>query len=135
MLSLEELFCSVNDCCNLFEPLWHQHLLSDGHKHRHRNAQLCLNEVMTIAIAFHQSHDRNFKAFYREKVCVDWLAAFPKLVSYNRFMEWMPSTLMPLSVYLHTCFSALSSIWSVTTKRSCSISHPPQQTQMTVNRY
>jgi len=104
MLSLEELFCSVDDFCTLFEPLWHKQLVSDGHKHRQRNAQLCLSEVMTIEIAFHESQYRNFKALYLEKVCVEWLTAFPKLVSYNRFVEWMPSTLIPLSIYLHSCF-------------------------------
>lgn len=104
MLSLEELFCSVDDFCKIFEPLWHKHLLSDGHKHRQRSARLSLSEVMTIQIAFHQSHYRNFKAFYLEKVCVDWLTAFPELVSYNRFVEWIPSALIPLSVYLHSCF-------------------------------
>jgi hypothetical protein len=30
-------------------------LLSNGHKHRQRDAQLSLSEVMTIEIAFHQS--------------------------------------------------------------------------------
>ena len=104
MLSLEELFCSVDDFCKIFEPLWHKQLLSDGHKHRQRSAQLSLSEVMTIQIAFHQSHYRNFKAFYLEKVCVEWLSAFPELVSYSRFVDWIPSTLVPLSVYLHSCF-------------------------------
>jgi Transposase DDE domain len=59
---------------------------------------------MTIQIAFHQTHYRNFKAFYLEKVCVEWLSAFPGLVSYNCFVEWIPSALIPLSVYLHRCF-------------------------------
>jgi hypothetical protein len=104
MLSLEELFCSVDDFCQIFEPLWHQQLLSDGYKHRQRAAKLFLSEVMTIQIAFHQSHYRNFKAFYLEKVCVEWRAAFPALVSYNRFVELIPSTLIPLSIYLHRCF-------------------------------
>lgn len=110
MLSLEELFCSVDDFCKIFEPLWHKQLLRDGHKHRQRNAQLSLSEVMTIQIAFHQSHYRTFKAFYLEKVCLEWLRAFPKLVSYNRFVEWIPSTLIPLSVYLHSCFGSCTGL-------------------------
>ncbi|HEY9881682.1 MAG TPA: transposase, partial [Leptolyngbyaceae cyanobacterium] len=32
------------------------------------------------------------------------VAPFPALVSYQRFVEWMPSTLIPLSIYLHSCF-------------------------------
>lgn len=104
MLSLEELFCAVDDFCQIFEPLWHQQLLGDGRKHRQRQRQLCLSEIMTITIAFHQSDYRNFKAYYLEKVSLQWHQAFPKLVSYQRFVEGMPSTLMPLSIYLHSCF-------------------------------
>ena len=110
MFSLEELFCAVDDFCQIFEPLWHQQLLGDGLKHRQRQRQLCLSEIMTINIAFHQSHYRNFKAFYLEKVSLEWSAAFPKLVSYQRFVEWIPSTLMPLSIYLHSCFGQCTGV-------------------------
>jgi Transposase DDE domain len=110
MFSLEELFCSVDDFCKIFEPLWHQQRLADGHKHRQRSAHLTLSEMMTIQIAFHQSHYRHFKAFYTQKVCTDWRNAFPHLVSYHRFVEWIPSILIPLSVYLHQCFGSCTGI-------------------------
>ncbi len=92
MLSLEKLFCCVDDFCLLFEPVWHKQLMEDGLKGRHRHRQVCLSEIMTIEIAFHQSHYRNFKAFYQETVRGQWSSAFPKLVSYQCFVEWMPST-------------------------------------------
>lgn len=60
--------------------------------------------MMTILIAFHQSAYRNFKWFYTQLVCRYWHKAFPGLVSYNRFVEWIPSTLIPLSAYLRQCF-------------------------------
>lgn len=110
MISLEELFCHVDDFCQKFEPLWQERLLEDGCKHRHRQRQLCLSEIMTIAIAFHQSHYRNFKAYYLEKVSIEWHQAFPKLVSYHRFIEWMPSILLPLSIYLHSCFGQCTGV-------------------------
>jgi hypothetical protein len=100
----------VDDFRKIFEPLWHKQLLSDGHTHRQRKAQLTLSERMTIEIAFHQSHYRNFKAFYLEKVCTDWLTALPSLVSYHRFVEWMPSSLIPLSVYLHCGFGQCTEV-------------------------
>ncbi len=34
MLSLEELFCSVDDFYNMFEPLWHKQQFSNGHPPR-----------------------------------------------------------------------------------------------------
>jgi len=58
---------------------------------------------MTILILFHQSHYRNFKAFYTDQVLVHLRAEFPGLVSYTRFVEFIPSTLIPLCVYLHHC--------------------------------
>lgn len=65
---------------------------------------------MTILIAFHQSAYRNFKAFYLEKVCTHWNSAFPKLVSYQRFVEWMPNVLFPLYAYLRHCFGPCTGI-------------------------
>ncbi|OUC12699.1 MAG: hypothetical protein B0A82_21160 [Alkalinema sp. CACIAM 70d] len=95
MLSLEDLFCHVDDFCQSFEPQWHQQLLSHGLGCRQRERSLVLSEIMTILIAFHQSSYRHFKAYYTEKVQADWGKAFPGLVSYGRFVEWMPSALLP----------------------------------------
>lgn len=66
--------------------------------------------MMTIEIAFHQSAYRTFKAFYKEHVCEHWADAFPHLLSYSRVVDWMPSLLMPLSVYLHQCFGSCTGI-------------------------
>jgi transposase len=57
---------------------------------------------MTILIHFHQSHYRNFKAYYIEYVLERLRPEFPGLVSYNRFVEFIPSVLVPLCVYLRT---------------------------------
>jgi transposase len=104
MFSPEDLFCSVDDFCQQFEPRWHQQLLGNGLIHRHRARSLCLSEIMTILIGFHQSSYRTFKADYLEKVQAEGRSAFPALVSYGRFIEWIPSTLLPLCAYLQSCF-------------------------------
>jgi hypothetical protein len=65
---------------------------------------------MTILVGFHQQHYRNFKHYYLDHVCVYWQAAFPGLVSYQRFVEWMPSALLPLCAYLKHCFGRCSGI-------------------------
>ena len=67
---------------------------------------MSLSEIMTILIKFHQSYYRNFKRYYLNHVCVYWRGEFPKLPSYHRFVEWMPSTLLPLCVYLKRCFGS-----------------------------
>lgn len=110
MLSLEDLFCSVDDFCQQFEPLWQNQLLSNELSHRNRQRSLCLSEIMSILITFHQSSYRNFKAYYTEKVHPQWHSAFPGFVSYGRFVEWIPSTLLPLCAYLRSCFSRCSGI-------------------------
>ena len=59
---------------------------------------------MTILIAFHTSHYRDFKAFYLSEVPRHWRAEFPHAVSYSRFVDFIPSTLIPLGAYLRQCF-------------------------------
>lgn len=110
MSTLEELFCSVDDFCQTFEPQWERQLLGNGLQKRKRDRSLCLSEIMTILIGFHQSCYRNFKAYYQDKVQVQWQAYFPGLVSYHRFVEWMPSTLLPLCANLGSCFGSCTGI-------------------------
>ena len=102
MYSLEELFCPIDDFCLGFEPAWRKQLMSKGKCCRDRQKRLRLSEIMTILISFHTSGCRNFKAFYLNVVSRYWHNAFPNLVSYQRFIEWIPSTLIPLNVYLQS---------------------------------
>jgi hypothetical protein len=103
MESLLELFCDVDDFCQAFLPIWQKQLIASGAIKRQRARSLTESEIMTILIAFHQSHYRDFKAYYGEKVLSQWRSEFPGLVSYTRFVEYIPSVLVPLAVYLHTC--------------------------------
>lgn len=105
------LFCDVDDFCKVFEPVLHQALLTTRQsKQRQRKFQLCLSEVLTIIIRFHQSGYRTFKDYYEQEIQAHHRADFPKLVSYNRFLELMPSTLLPLCAYLKTRFGTCSGI-------------------------
>jgi hypothetical protein len=96
------LFCDIDDFCQFFEPLWKKRLLSGGHRRRDRAGCLCLSEVMTIIVMFHTSSYRNFKAYYTEQVIPHYAGAFPRLLSYQRFVELMPRALVPLCGYLQT---------------------------------
>ena len=109
-MNLVELFCQVDDFCQAFEGSWIRHQLTTGHRRRRRAGQLCLSEIMTLLIWFHQSHYRDFKAFYQHHVCKHLRGAFPGLVSYGRFVELMPSTLIPLCSYLRQCQGACTGI-------------------------
>jgi len=96
MDSLLELFCHVDDFCKAFLPHWNKQLLS-ARRPRGRRPSLCISEIMTILIHFHQSNYRNFKAYYLEYVMTRLRNEFPGLVSYNRFVELIPSVIVPLT--------------------------------------
>lgn len=59
---------------------------------------------MTILIHFHQMRYRDFKTYYLSYVLGHLRAEFPQLVSYNRFVELIPSALIPLCAYLRSCY-------------------------------
>src|SRR5437660_2285643 len=104
------VFCDIDDFCQFFEPLWKKRLLSSGERHRDRAGYLSLSEVMTIIVMFHSSAYRNFKAYYTEHVMKNYLWAFPRLTSYQRFVELMPAALVPLCGYLQTRLGRCSGI-------------------------
>lgn len=96
------LFFDIDEFCQQFEPVWKQHLLSDGNKHRDRERTLSLSEVMTIMVLFHTAGYRNLKQFYLEFVSVHLTKEFPALVSYPRFVQFESGALIPLAAYLQT---------------------------------
>ena len=100
MDSLLELFCYVDDFCQDFLPSWRNQLLWTGAIQRQRVRSLSVSEIMTILIHFHQSHYRDFKTYYTDYVVERLAREFPSLVSYTCFVEFVPSVLLPLCVYL-----------------------------------
>ncbi|MCA1553647.1 MAG: IS982 family transposase [Chloroflexi bacterium] len=109
-MSLLGLFCDVDDFCQVFLPKWQREQLTSGLRQRHRARRLSLSEVMTLLIHFHQSHYRDFKAFYTEYALKHLRAEFPGLVSYTRFVEFIPGTLIPLCAYLRDCCGTCTGI-------------------------
>ena len=101
-MSILDIFCDVDDFMILFDRWFKQHVLTHKPSNRGCKATLSMSEVMTIIIWFHQSHYRDFKAFYTQYVQKHLRAEFPQLVSYNRFVELMPGTLLPLCIYLYS---------------------------------
>jgi hypothetical protein len=97
------VFCDIDDFCKSFEPAWRRQQLTEPESVRRRNraSSLALSEVMTIIVLFHASGYRNFKTFYTAYVCQHMVWEFPKLTSYNRFVELKRSALVPLCCYLH----------------------------------
>lgn len=97
-MDIVPLFCDIDDFCQVFEPWMEAQMLTV--RQRRRKSQMCLSEVMTILVLFHMLGYRNFKQFYKEYVSVHLVWAFPRLVSYNRFVELQRDALLPMCAYL-----------------------------------
>lgn len=97
MDSLVDVFCVIDDFCKEFEPVWKQHLLTQGRKKRARASVLSLSELMTLVVLFHQLRHSQFKLFYLGYVCRHLRAEFPHLPSYSRMVELMPRCAAPLA--------------------------------------
>lgn len=108
-MSLEELFCHVDDFCKAYDEYLKPHLLGEPNR-RGPKCRLSRSEVMTIMIEFHRSRYRDFKTYYLEHVRKHLKAEFPSLVSYSRFVELIPASLVPLVIYLKTRFGQCTGI-------------------------
>ena len=109
-MSLLELYCGVDDLWQAFKPEWQREQLASGSRQRQRDGRLCASEIMTIMIYFHQMRYRDFKTYYIQFVQGYLRAEFPRLVSYTRFVELMPSVLVPLCAYLRSIYGECTGI-------------------------
>ncbi len=99
-MELTALFYIIDEFCKEFEPKWRAEKVSSGLGQRNRACRLSLSEILTIMVHFHQSHHRNFKHYYSDYVRIHLTKDFPKLVSYNRFVEIMSEVTVPMATLL-----------------------------------
>ena len=110
-MDIIEIFCKIDDFCNDFLPKLEKTLLSDISTKKHRKSSLSTSEVMTILVMFHVSNYRNFKYYYLNIVLGNSKSLFPKAVSYNRFIELMPSAIIPMIAFMQkNCYGDCSGI-------------------------
>lgn len=97
---LVSIFCEIDDFCKELEKNFPQPLLTGPIQgKRGPNCRMTLSEIMMIQIAFQMVGYRNFKTFYTGYVAKYWKKYFPKLLSYNRFVEVMRDSLCPLTIF------------------------------------
>lgn len=102
MNQLTRIFCDVDDFCKELNQYRAGKLLpSPSGVIGKRGPACCLddNEIMTILIFFQSSCFRNFKIFYTDFLCRYWKKEFPKLPSYNRFIEIMNRVIFHLVLF------------------------------------
>jgi hypothetical protein len=95
---LLHLFCHIDDFCKDFFKQLQERQVTNGNRQakRRREKSLFESEIMTILVAFHYSGYHTFKDFYLKEVLARWHYIFPGLVSYSRFIEFLPSVVAPL---------------------------------------
>jgi hypothetical protein len=103
-MDILRLFYDCDEFCREFLPQLHARQLAEGRGQRVREATLSVSEVMTLLILFQTSGFRNLKTFYLHYICRHLTRAFPKLVSYSRFVELEAEALLPLAAFLSTRF-------------------------------
>ena len=96
-----EIYCMADDFCKEFALQQEKYMVKESN-HNHRNKPNRMNdaEIMVILILFHSGGFRCFKHYYNEYVCKHLTHLFPRLVSYNRFVELEKDILLPLTIFI-----------------------------------
>jgi hypothetical protein len=109
-MDIVALFYDLDKFAVGFEPQYKRHLIENGKAHRDRACQMCLSEIMTILVLFHDSNYRTLKHFYLKHVCVHLQSEFPHRLSYNRFVEQIPRAFAASTLFLQTRMGSCSGI-------------------------
>ena len=98
---LTRIFCQVDDFCKDFLRYTQGGLLEGPAIKTQRGPECCLedSEIMTILIAFQSSGYRHFKIFYQGYLVQYFKKEFPRLPSYNRFIEIMKRVIFLLVLF------------------------------------
>ena len=89
----------------VFDTMMTKYTLPSTTKRKyHRDSTMSKVEIMLILILFHDSGYRCLKHFYQEKVCKYMRHLFPKVVSYNRFVELEKEIAIPLALFIKRYF-------------------------------
>ncbi len=97
---LVSIFCEIDDFCKELDKNMPQPLLTSPTKGRRGpNCCLSVSEMMTIQVLFQMIGYRNFKTFYTGFLQIYWKQYFPKLPSYQRFVELMSRAIVPLTLF------------------------------------
>lgn len=105
MVTIEEIFCAVDDFCKNNDVNYEKTQITAGKKTRNRETRLTISEIITIIIYYQFSKYKDFKAYYLLHASTMLKPAFPKLVSYSRFIELIPRVLNIMILFLHSNFA------------------------------
>lgn len=101
--SLVEVYYWIDEFCLKFVPWWKNQLLQSGACQRQKSCSLTTSEIITIVVMFHVLRFRDFKTYFTQFVSKFWRKEFPGLVSYNRFVELMGLSVVPIYALAKMC--------------------------------
>lgn len=100
---ITKFFCQVDDFCKEFSDkiaMMKLKSLPSDKKRRNRASQISDSEIITILIGFHLGSHKTFKHYYLQVVKPYWSDLFPKLVSYNRFVELQQRNFVVFALFI-----------------------------------
>lgn len=96
-----EIFFMADEFCKFFDSMMAKYTVPNPKKRKYyRESTMSKAEVMLVIILFHNSCYRCLKHFYLEEACRHMRHHFPKVVSYNRFVELQSSVAIPLALFI-----------------------------------
>jgi hypothetical protein len=96
-----ELFYLADDFCKFFDRMVAKYTFKSTVKRScHRNSIMSKAENTLMIILFHDSNYRCLKHYYQEQVCRHLRHLFPKVISYNRFVELEREVAVPLALFI-----------------------------------
>ena len=96
-----EIFYMADEFCKFYDRMLDRYTLKNNNKRSyHRDSTMSKAEIILIIILFHNSGYRCLKHFYLEEVCKHLRHLFPKVVSYNRFVELQRNVAIPLTLFI-----------------------------------
>lgn len=100
-MDLVRLFCDIDDHVKALYEDKNNNFLTCKKVKRGYASRMSLSEIMTIIIWYHSSGFKNFKIFYFY-LLNQKKSDFKYLLSYSRFVEWMPYCLIPMTSFLQS---------------------------------
>jgi Transposase DDE domain len=100
MIDLTELYTEIDDFCRQFVIALNERLIGNEKIITIDTGGLSLSEVLTILIYYHFSRFDCLKHYYLIKLVNGFKKEFPKLPSYNRFVERIPEVALLAIAYL-----------------------------------
>ena len=101
---LTSIFCEMDDFCKELDNQVKKTLLTgptNSGKTRGPDCALTNSEIATILIMFQTIRFRDFKTFYCDFLQKYWREYFPKLPTYERFVELIKRAILPLTLFIH----------------------------------